>query len=573
MPAIKAHNFNARMKFLSFDGIDLVFAVSSHTLPIYWNNTLQIHSTTFAERLAVLQQDLVKSSLTEIKHGIERETLRVKPSGSLAQTPHSELFGSALTHDFITTDFSESLLEFITPPETSADVSLSQLQDLHKYVLTHMGDEKLWPMSMPCFINDQDDIPLAQFGASNIGKMKTLYRQGLKNRYGSLMQAISGVHFNFSLPDVFWQQWISKTSTDEVNKDSISAGYFALIRNYRRFCWLIPYLYGASPALCSSFIKGKTTSLPFKKHGKGTSYLPFATSLRMSDLGYTNSAQSGLDICYNEVNSYIESLRKAINKPSETYQKFAELKDGQYQQLNANVLQIENELYSPIRPKQPTKRLEKPTDALDARGVNYIEVRALDVNPFSGIGIERNQFYFLDVFLVYCAISPSDFMQAEQYAETEKNLKAVVNAGRDPDLQLNNEGRLTALPQWADSLFSEMNEVAKVLDSANHCGDYTQALAVEWQKIINPELTPSARILQTLLSSGQDNGELGLSLATTYKNQMLGGDYQLMSGAELLSHAKLSLNKQKEIEAEDDISFDDFLLDYFGNVQEALVAN
>lgn len=561
------------MWFLSFDGIDLVFAVSSHTLPIYWNKTLQIHSTTFAERLAVLQDDLVKSSLTEIKHGVERETLRVNPDGGLAQTPHSELFGSALTHDFITTDFSESLLEFITPPETSADVTLSQLQDLHKYVLSHMGDEKLWPMSMPCFVSSDDDIPLAEYGSSNIGKMKNLYRVGLKNRYGSMMQAISGVHFNFSLPDGFWQQWISKTSRDVVNKDSISAGYFALIRNYRRFCWLIPYLYGASPALCSSFIRGKTTTLPFKKLGKGTLYLPYATSLRMSDLGYTNSAQSGLDICYNEVGSYIDSLRKAINKPSVTYQKFAQKKNGQHQQLNANVLQIENELYSPIRPKQPTKRLEKPSDALDERGVDYIEVRALDVNPFSGIGIERNQFFFLDVFLVYCAISPSDFMQAEQYQETEANLKAVVNAGRDPELFLSNNGQQITLPQWADHVFAEMNEVAKVLDSANNCGDYTQAVAVEWQKIINPQLTPSARILETLLSTQQDNGELGLTLADTYKQQMLAANYQLMSEQELLKHAQVSLLKQKDIEAQDVQSFDEFLQEYFEKAQETLAVN
>ena len=561
------------MKFLSFDGIELAIAVSSQTLPIYWNNTLQIHSTTFAQRLAILQQDLVKSSLTEIKHGVERETLRVKPDGDLAQTPHNSLFGSALTHDFITTDFSESLLEFITPPETSADVTLSQLQDLHKYVLSHMGDEKLWPMSMPCFISSDDDIPLAQYGTSNIGKMKTLYRQGLKNRYGSMMQAISGVHFNFSLPDSFWQLWISQTSHDDVNKDPISASYFALIRNYRRFCWLIPYLYGASPALCGSFIKGKTTTLPFKKHGKGTYYLPYATSLRMSDLGYTNSAQSGLNICYNEVDTYIQSLRTAINKPSLAYQKYAQRKDGQLQQLNANVLQIENELYSPIRPKQPTKRLEKPSDALDARGVNYVEVRALDVNPFSAIGIERNQFYFLDVFLVYCAINPSEFMQAEQYQETETNLKAVVNAGRDPELLLSRQGQPISLPQWADNLFTEMNEVAKVLDSANNCNDYTQALAVEWQKIINPALTPSARILATLLNNQQDNGQLGITLADTYKQQLLAGKYQQLSEAELDSHAQLSLTKQQEIEAEDVQSFDEFLADYFGLADVALAVN
>lgn len=531
---------------------------------------MQTHSATFAQRLAILQQESVKSTLPDIKHGVERETLRVNPDGGLAQTPHSEALGSALTHDYITTDFSESLLEFITPPESSADVTIAQLKDVHKYTLSHMGQEMVWPMSMPCFITSDDDIPLAQYGSSNIGKMKTLYRQGLKNRYGSMMQAISGVHFNFSLPDSFWQQWIPKSSDEIANKDSISAAYFALIRNYRRFCWLLPYLYGASPALCSSFIKSKKTTLPFKTLGKGTYYLPYATSLRMSDLGYTNSAQSGLAVCYNDVSSYIKSLRCAINKPSVNYEKFTGKKDGNYQQLNANVLQIENELYSPIRPKQPTKRLEKPTDALDARGVNYVEVRVLDVNPFSDIGIERNQFFFLDVFLVYCAITPSDFMQEEQYQETEKNLKAVVKEGRDPALRLSNDGEQISLPQWADSLFTQMREVAKLLDSANATNDYSKAVELEWQKVIDPELTPSAKLLNILLTSSQDNSELGLNLAKDYKAQLLANEYQILSESELLKQAQLSIKKQKEIEGQDTESFDEFLASYFSTNKAVL---
>lgn len=531
---------------------------------------MQTQLTTFAQRLAILQQDPVKSTLPGIKHGVERETLRVNSEGGLAQTPHAEAFGSALTHDYITTDFSESLLEFITPPESNADLTIAQLQDVHKYVLSHMDQEMLWPFSMPCFITGDDDIPLAQYGSSNVGKMKTLYRQGLKNRYGSMMQAISGVHFNFSLPDSFWQQWLSKTTNEPANKETISAAYFALIRNYRRFCWLLPYLYGASPALCRSFIKHKNTSLPFKTLGKGTYYLPYATSLRMSDLGYTNSAQSGLAICYNDVSTYIKSLRCAINKPSASYERFAAKVDGKYQQLNANVLQIENELYSPIRPKQPTKSLEKPTDALDARGVDYVEVRVLDVNPFSEIGIERNQFFFLDVFLVYCAIAPSDFMQAEQYQETENNLKAVVKEGRDPALLLSNNGELMSLPQWAETLFSDLSEVAKLLDSANNTCDYTQAVALEWQKILNPELTPSARLLNMLLTKQQDNSELGLNLAQHYKTQLLANKYQTMTEAELISQAKMSMQKQAEIERADIETFDEFLASYFSSSEAVL---
>jgi glutamate--cysteine ligase len=538
------------------------------------DSILQANQTSFAQRINVLQDQAVIKTLTGIRHGIERETLRINPDGGLAQSPHQLALGSALTHEFITTDFSESLLEFITPPEVSVKKTIAQLNDVHKFAVSNMGDERLWPMSMPCFIEDQDAIPIANFGSSNVGKMKTLYRVGLKNRYGSMMQAISGVHFNFSLPDEFWQQWLEKTSIEKsdeksdkkVDKDAISAAYFDLIRNYRRFCWLIPYLYGASPAICGSFIKGKETDLPFKKLGRGTYYLPYATSLRMSDLGYTNSAQSGLNICYNQLDSYIESLKAAINQPSSAFQKYASKKEGEYQQLNANVLQIENELYSPIRPKQPTQSLEKPSEALDKRGVSYIEVRALDVNPFSAIGIEENQFYFLDVFLMYCVTKPSALMDAQQYHETEVNLSAVVDHGRDPEIMLLNEQQSIGLSDWALQLFSDMKEVSLVLDQANNSTHYSVALELEKQKILDPSLTPSAKILQRLINDQSDNGVLGLALAEDYKQQLIDSDYQFMDAEELAEHAKLSIERERIIEQQDHISFDDFLSSYFSDV-------
>jgi len=524
---------------------------------------LQSNNNSFRDRLAVLSESAVASTLCGIRHGVERETLRIDPGGGLAQTPHDEKLGSALTHGSITTDFSESLLEFITPPETDPDRTLAQLCDVHKYVLSHIGAERLWPMSMPCYVNNEEQIPIAQFGSSNAGKMKSLYRVGLKNRYGSMMQAIAGVHFNFSLPEEFWQIWISKTQNVTAEKDEISAAYFAIIRNYRRFCWLIPYLYGASPTLCSSFVSDKETQLPFKKLGKGTLYLPYATSLRMSDLGYTSSAQSGLPICYNKVDSYIASLRAAITTPSAEYQKFAAKKEGQYQQLNSNVLQIENELYSPIRPKQPTQSLEKPTDALHERGVSYIEVRALDVNPFSPIGIERNQFFFLDVFLLYCLVKPSDDMDQAQYQQTEQNLSAVVEHGRDPLLQLMDGKLARSLPEWAEKMFAEMGGIARVLDKANGNTEYTSALDTEWQKIIDPELTPSAKVLAVLINEEIDNGALGLRLAEQYKNQLLAGPYTTTSEQDLVNEAQDSLLRQTTVEQQDTQDFDEFLADYF----------
>jgi len=333
------------------------------------------------QRLAALGTTSFQTAIKGIRRGIERETLRINPDGQLAQTGHAKALGSALTHPLITTDFSESLLEFITPAQTDIDVTLKQLTDIHKFALSHIGEERLWAGSMPCYIGHQDEIQLAQYGSSNVGTMKTVYRQGLKNRYGSMMQAISGVHFNFSIPQEFWQQYQQLLGDTGSLQDFISAQYLHLIRNYKRYVWLVVYLFGASPAMCSSFLQGREPKYKFQTLGKGSLYLPYATSLRMSDLGYTNSAQSSLNISYNNLPDYIKGLRQAISTPSAEYANIGIKVDGQYQQLNSNILQIENEFYSTIRPKRTTQSGERPTCALKRRGVEYIEVRALDVNP------------------------------------------------------------------------------------------------------------------------------------------------------------------------------------------------
>ena len=519
-------------------------------------------SQTFSQRVAHLATSESYAALRDIKHGVEREGLRINADGRLSQLPHPVSLGSALTHDSITTDFSESLMEFITPPEKSRDVTLAQLADIHKFVMSNTDEEYLWPMSMPCYVRTADEIPIAQYGSSHVGKMKTLYRVGLKNRYGSMMQAISGVHFNFSLPDTFWQYWLN-TQDIEATQDNVSAAYFSLIRNYRRLCWMIPYLYGASPALCGSFLQGRDTGLPFEKLGKGTLYLPYATSLRMSDLGYTNSAQSTLQICYNRLDTYINSLRQAISTPSEEYAKFdGRDAQGHRQQLNANILQIENELYSPIRPKQVAKSLEKPTDALAARGVSYIEVRALDVNPFSALGIEAQQFDFLDVFLLHCAISDSPEFDTETYQLTEHNLNAVVLEGRRPGLTLSTPTGEVDMLEWAKASFEEFKAVAKQLDSANDTTRYSDAVANEWKKFEDPELTFSGRWL-SILKAGKDNGEFGLELAHHYRNELTQSSYQLKDAQAFASDAEVSLANQAEIESQSQGAFDDFLEDYF----------
>ncbi len=516
----------------------------------------------FEQRLAILQQASVSSTLGDIKHGVERETLRVNDGGSLAKTGHPKALGSALTHDWITTDFSESLLEFITPPETKRSTTIEQLIDIHKFTYDSIGEEYLWPMSMPCFIDEKTNIPIAQYGASNVAKMKEVYRKGLHNRYGSMMQVISGVHFNFSLPDSFWQQWCQSVGVAP-DKFGISSQYFSLVRQFKRLAWLVPYLFGASPALCSSFISHRKVPHAFEKLGRGTLYLPYATSLRMSDLGYTSAAQSDLRICYNDLSSYVDTLRHAINLPAAQYQNISAGENGVWDQLNKNVLQIENELYSPIRPKQVARSLEKPTDALEDRGVSYLEIRSLDVNPFSPVGLEADQIDFLDVFLVYCLLQPSIDFSPSMQAESQQNFVDVVLKGRMPGLQLSDMGNATTLQEWGHSVFEDLSEVAKIFDQAQSSDRFSKAVAKQAQKIDDPAQTYSQKWLSTLQENNVDNSMLGMELAKEYKAFIKNMDYRNVDQREFEKQAQLSVQKQHEIEAADSKSFDVFINDYF----------
>ncbi len=517
--------------------------------------------------LTAFKQMPYLQTLTGIGRGIEREALRVHPYGELSQQPHAYALGAALTHPQITTDYAENLLEFITPVSQSPEQVIAQLQDIQKFTLSQLDNELLWPLSMPCFVGDAAKIELAQFGHSNIGKMKTVYRQGLKNRYGSMMQVIAGVHFNFSFSKDFWSsvQQISaaQNCSTEPLDDFISARYFALLRNYKRYCWLIPYLFGSSPVICPSFLQNKPQKLPFKKTDSGYLYLEYATSLRMSDLGYTSSAQSALRICYDNLQNYVDGVKTAINLPSAEFAKLGVKIGGEYQQLNSNVLQIENELYAPIRPKRVTNPGEKPSDALRDRGVEYIEVRALDVNPFADTGISVEQVYFLDVFLTFCALSPNEQLDCTSQQVYEKNMNDVVLRGRDPDLMLRDADSEKLLVTWGEEIFVELFAVAELLDRAFQTSNYHAAVERELSKIKDAEQTPSAKLLCLAKENSQSLTQFTLSIAQKYRQQLLARDYQYFDQAYFVSAVAKSHAAQKAIEDADTLSFDDFLTNYF----------
>src|SRR5262249_10764778 len=397
----------------------------------------------FERRLAALLNGGEPQRLQGGPKGVEKESLRVLPSGALAHTAHPAALGSTLTNEHITTDYSESLIELVTPAFTHSWELLQYLLDLHQFVYRHLGDELLWATSMPCAIKRDEDIPIAQFGKSHVGTMKTVYRRGLSLRYGRMMQAISGVHFNYSFPLPFCEVYADIRESRERGQDFISASYFDLLRNYRRYGWIVLYLFGVSPVVCKSFLAGRNFQL--EDFTGDTAYEPYATSLRMSDVGYRNRNQAGLSVSVNSLEEYVRDLARAISTPNPPYEALGVEVNGEWRQLNANILQIENEYYSFIRPKRVARSGERPTKALRRGGVECGEVRALDVSAFDPVGVNQNKLRFLEAFLALCLMKESPPIADSEQAALDQNHITVARRGREPGLLLWREGRDAAM--------------------------------------------------------------------------------------------------------------------------------
>lgn len=498
------------------------------------------------------------------RKGIEKESLRVFPDGKLADTPHPVALGSALTNGFITTDFSEALLEFVTPAHVNTWETLRVLCDIHQFTYERIGDELLWVTSMPCLMADDEDIPLAEYGSSNVGRMKTVYRNGLGYRYGRRMQTIAGVHFNYSLPEAFWPEYESLEASSLSGDDFRSEAYMGLVRNFRRFGWLALYLFGTSPALCKSFLGGAESDLD--AYNENTLYRPYATSLRMSDLGYSNNTQAGLKISLNSVAEYIDDLTAAICRPEPAYEKIGVKVDGEYRQLRASQLQIENEYYSPIRPKRVARSGERPTAALRRGGVEYVEVRSIDLNAFDPAGVNQNAMRFLEAFLIYCMLHDSPSLDDRAYAEMQTNHGRVANEGRDPGLELVRDGETARLRDWAGEMIDDVRAIAEIIDRGEGGTAYAQAVDAQSALVDDPDATPSARVLQDMRDNGVGFYHFAMERAEGHKEYFAAlaalDDERLRV---FTDEAEASLARQAAIEQADEISFDEYLRRYYSD--------
>lgn len=487
--------------------------------------------------------------LAGIRRGIEKEGLRVLPTGGLALTPHPLALGSALTHPHITTDYSESQIELITGAHLGVEEALGELTEVHQYVLRTLqgaGGEMLWVSSMPCGLPTDETIPLARYGASNVGRAKSIYRMGLGHRYGRRMQTISGIHYNWSLPGVTSEQ------------------YFALIRNFRRHAFVLLYLFGASPALCPCFVQGREHGLqPLGQAGQAL-YLPHATSLRMGRLGYQSDAQASLNVSYNGLEGYANSLHEALTRPYPAYEAVGVRNPGgDYNQLGTSLLQIENEFYGTIRPKRTVRRGERPLHALRERGVEYVEVRLMDLDPFVPVGITAPTMRLLDVFLLHCLLSDSPPDTPAEIAELKHNQHQTAERGREPGLALLRGGLRVPLVDWAAQVLAECAPIAAALDATHRTQAYGDALRDAQGTLRDAASAPSARVLEAMVQGhGSSFEAFSLAQSARARDHLLALPWSDAQQARYVALADESVAAQKAIEAADTLPFETWRQQY-----------
>ena len=341
------------------------------------------------QHLELLSDSQLSASLRGIRFGLEREALRVDEAGLPAKTPHPEALGAPLTHPRITTDFAEALLELITDPFEAPEAALEQLREMLAVSCDALAPgEALWVASMPGCPADERDIALAHYGTSSSGRMKALYRSGLSHRYGRCRQIIAGLHFNFSLPDAFWQRYHTLLGGRQPMRGLRDATWFHTMRNCRRWSWLLAYLFGASPVVPPSFPRPRGAGL--RRLASGDFGTPGATSLRLGCAGYYSAVQRRhLLVRMDHLDGYVHSLQRAIIDPFPAYAAIGLSPTGEPRQLGTGLLQVENEYYGPARPKRATAPGTPPLRALAKDGVEYLELRCLDLDPKFAAGCGR----------------------------------------------------------------------------------------------------------------------------------------------------------------------------------------
>lgn len=499
--------------------------------------------------------------------GLEKESLRVDAQGSISQLDHPSVLGSALCHTAITTDFSESLLEMVTPPCASSAESLKYLTGIHQFVATRLPvGEMLWNTSMPCIVQGEHSIRIGEYGDAHSATMKHAYRRGLALRYGRMMQAIAGIHYNFSIPDSFWERWAELNSIQYNNIAALrTAGYFHMTRGWMRIAWVVPYLFGASPAVCETFLGDHAEESDLDRLNTQTRYARYGTSLRMGNIGYRYREDSGVDlsVCHSSFAHYMNDLQGHVTTEHPEYAKQGVLdKWGKYQQLSANRLQIENEFYSSIRPKQIPEGNEMPLIAMRERGIRYLELRSLDINPFEPTGLAEDQLAFLEVLMVFTALMDPSPQDAQAIVRAKHNVETVAHRGREPGLTLETVEGSVALRDWGLQLIDALAPIAQWFDQQNGTESYTASVNTQRQRFESSDYTTSADVIDQVHSSGSFS-RFAMDQSARHHHALVDSEMDEALCETLMVGASESMLKQRQLEAETKGEFNDYLASRF----------
>ncbi|RAP53563.1 MAG: glutamate--cysteine ligase [Methanosphaera sp. rholeuAM130] len=410
--------------------------------------------------------------------GIEWESLRAKGQGELSLTPHPRIFGDKLHNPFVTTDFSESQIEIITPPFDSIDEVYDNFLLLSDLVNTSLPeDEYLWSQSIPCILPSQDQIPIAQY--SGDGKSSQKYREGLAKKYGVKKQMISGVHFNFSFSNDLLRKLYLLDEEDLTFKDFKDNVYLKVVRNYMKYCWLIIYLTGCSNGFHESFTND-CIGLMDGNDGDGGYYSTEGLSFRNSSCGYKNITE--LYPSYDSVEEFVNDVRGFVEE---------------------KLLSEAKELYSQIRLKA-----KNPTDLLNSLkndGIEYLEIRTLDINPFYQSGIAKYDMKFLHLFLIYMLIK-----EESNYSNWQKEAKInednTAQRAYQKSMRLLKDGQEVTLESWALEIINEMYEMCEVLGI-----DERDTLDLMLDRVENHDLTYSQKMLKLIEENGFIDTQVQLS--------------------------------------------------------------
>ena len=368
------------------------------------------------------------------------------------------------------------------------------------------------------------------------------------------MQCISGIHVNYSFGKHFWDI-LELSISKNINHQIRSETYFRTLRNIQRNNWFLLYLYGASPILGKNLINKK---YKFIKINNDEYYLPFATSLRMSSMGYQNMNQSKLFISLNQLDRYLKDLKTATETASKNFAELELSSNEESAQLNSNMLQIEDEYYAVSRPKNSRNVESRQISKLAKYGVDYLELRSLDLNPFSKCGIEYEDLVFIEVFILYCTLIASPKIGKTEMEDTTKNSHLVSIKGREDGLKLNRNGTRIALQDWGNEILDEMGNIAELFGYKS----FDQSKYSE--QIKHPDTTLSGRLLNKVVEKKTSFYDLGDSIGNTNKSIYKDISKSQNQHWSIFEEEKYRSNKkQKALEKKTEIPFKENLREYY----------